>query len=625
MNVYRDNIVIADVPETSGAVHKVTLMKEDYISLPFSDTVDYGFKCGDYIVFDGQKYALIEDYIPTMKDEVTFNYELKFNAPWYNLETYQFLYKTTDKSGVVRRESDWTITDTAANILKLICDCTQDTDRKSPCVLIDFECEGTEVKSFTFSSTSVLGALNMLASEFEMEWWVTTDTYVNVVHFGECDSSIVYEKGSVVYNADGSRKKDTSGCFGLTVGKNIGNLNISKTGRMARYYYVYGSSRNIDQTWEETNITQIATRRLSLDNPIDKGEGSGDEVVIFDDIYPKSDYKINYVESFEYTSDEVAYYDSDNNPVYKKHTIFQVRINEFSDYVRGLIDKGDIKIFNDVIASGKQLMMKFIPHDTGTSTVTPQLSGFEFEVAVRDVTFVSGEHENPKSDGTQRKSWFEFQIIKKDINGYTIPNVNIKPNEGDYVCIYNIKSKYIDGSEETNSKVELQKQFDKYYANLKKQVTYSFKPYPDTGIDLDLGDAVKLTYGDTVVYNRVISFEKKIDYSVDATYNLSFYTTKGTVNSLKDEVKSLSVTMSNMNIQQGSSGGTGVKDGIWNLVTNDDGVKFIHGKYDVFVDGDVTVFHSDNGKYRGTTIMDGILVDGKTIKINDKGQLEVIK
>ena len=193
------------------------------------------------------------------------------------------------------------------------------------------------------------------------------------------------------------------------------------------------------------------------------------------------------------------------------------------------------------------------------------------------------------------------------------------------MCVYNIKSKYIDGSEETNSKVELQKQFDKYYANLKKQVTYSFKPYPDTGIDLDLGDAVKLTYGDTVVYNRVISFEKKIDYSVDATYNLSFYTTKGIVNSLKDEVKSLSVTMSNMNIQQGSSGGTSVKDGIWNLVTNDDGVKFIHGKYDVFVDGDVTVFHSDNGKYRGTTIMDGILVDGKTIRINEKGQLEVIK
>lgn len=625
MKVYREGIGIVELPMTSRVKHKVALMKEDYIVVPFLDTVDYCFKCGDYIVHDGQKYALIEDYIPTMKDEITFSYELKFNAPWYNLDTYQFLFNTYIDGDIVRRESDWSITDTAAGILRLICDSTNDKGRDCPCVIDDFECEPTVVKSFTFSSTSILGALNNIASEFELEWWVTNEGGVNIVHLGECDSSIVKVDGSVVFNEDGSRKKDQSTCAELKVGRDIGNMNVKHNGRMPRYFYVYGSSRNIDQTWTETNIMQLPTRRLALDNPIDKGEGSGDEVVIFDDVYPKSDYKITSVDSFEYTSEDVAYYDNDNNPVYKRYTIYQVRINEFSDYVRGLIDRGEINIFNDVIASGKQLMAKFIPHDDGTQTITPQLSGFEFEIAVRDVTYLRDVHENPRADGTQRQSWFEFQIIKQDINGYSIPNTNIKPNAGDYVCIFNIKNKYIDGSEETSAIAELQKQFDKYYSNKKKEVTYSFKPYADTGIELNLGDAVKLMYADKVVYNRVNAYEKSLDIIIDSTYDLSFYTTKGTVNTLKDEVKSLTLTMGSMNTQPSSNSGTGVRDGMWNLVTNEDGTKYIHGKYDVVIDGDITAFHAEEDGYRGSNIMDGVVVDNTTIEQNASGQLSVKK
>ena len=618
MKVYRDGIEIYDLPITASAKHKVTLMKEDYVSIPFVSCEELYLKSGDYIVFEDKKYILMEDYIPSMKDELTFNYELKFNAPWYNLETYQFLFNT-EVDGIIRRESDWSITDTAAGVLRLIVNSTSDKERDCPCRFSDFVCEPTEVKTFQYSSTSVLGALNQLASDYEMEWWVEDLGDVYVIHFGECDSSIVTEDGNVVFNADGSRKKDESFCINLTTGVNIGSPTIKQNERMARYYYVYGSSRNIDQSWSETNITQIATRRLSLNNPIDKFEGSGDEVVIFDDIYPKSDYRINYVDSFQYTSEDIAYYDNDNNPIYKVYTIYQVRINEFSDYVLGLIKRGELTIFNDVIASGKTLMMKFITHNTGSETITPQLSGFEFEVAVRDITYLSGTHENPKADGTQRDRWFEFQIIKQEINGFSVPNQNLKPNVGDYVCLYNIKSKYIDGSEEINSLEELQKQFDKYYSNKKKNVTYTVKPYVDSNLNLNIGDAVKLTYSGNVVLNRVVSFEKSIDYSIDATYNLSYYTTKGTVNSLKEQVTSLSLTMGNINVNQSSSS-TAARDGLWNLVTRDDGSKYIHGKYDVAVDGNIVAYLTQDDKFRETTVMDGVIVDNDTI-IKSNGKL----
>ena len=35
MKVYRDGIEIYDLPITASAKHKVTLMKEDYVSIPF--------------------------------------------------------------------------------------------------------------------------------------------------------------------------------------------------------------------------------------------------------------------------------------------------------------------------------------------------------------------------------------------------------------------------------------------------------------------------------------------------------------------------------------------------------------------------------------------------------------
>ena len=185
--------------------------------------------------------------------------------------------------------------------------------------------------------------------------------------------------------------------------------------------------------------------------------------------------------------------------------------------------------------------------------------------------------------------------------------------------MYNIKSKYIDGSEELNSLEELQKQFDKYYSNKKNNVTYTVKPYVDSNLNLHIGDAVKLTYSGNVVLNRVVSFEKSIDYSIDATYNLSYYTTKGTVNSLKEQVTSLSLTMGNINVNPSSSS-TAARDGLWNLVTRDDGSKYIHGKYDVAVDGNIVAYLTQNDKFRETTVMDGVIVDNDTI-IKSNGKL----
>ena len=45
-----------DAPVTNNALHKATLMKEDYIKLSFVDVVDYEFPSGSYVTFEGMNY-----------------------------------------------------------------------------------------------------------------------------------------------------------------------------------------------------------------------------------------------------------------------------------------------------------------------------------------------------------------------------------------------------------------------------------------------------------------------------------------------------------------------------------------------------------------------------------------
>lgn len=537
-----------EVPVTSKATHKATLMKEDYIQLSFTDAYDMGLKAGDSITYNGMAYVLEEDYIPTMSDEATFSFEPKFNAPWYNLEKYMFLFNTYSNGKIVKRESEWSITDNAKNIIAILIKNTQDSARSCPCRLSDtFYCENTEKHTFSFSATSIIATLNNLAKEFELEWWFTYDNGEYVLHFGECDSSVVYDNGSTIFLEDGTRKKDTSKRTALVTGENIGAPSVNQKSGLSRYYYVFGSSRNIDQTVDvlkqgEEYVTSLVTKRIALDNPIDAytmfgvSDGTGEEVVTFDDIYPRSDYQITGVTPYRITSDEVAGYDKNGNPVYKMYSVYNLKIKAFSDYIFKLIndDSVDVQNAEDVVASGKKLSIKFIVKQEGTSTNTPILAGFEFEVAAILQT-----------DSGTGERWYEFQIIKQDTNGYIIPNEVLRPQVGDWVCVYNIKGAYIDGNETANSKTELETQFKKWYLDKRKDITYSVKPYVDSLIDLTIGDAVVLKYHGKEIVSRIYSYEKRLD-GCGTSYEITRYVTQGTVNQLKDEVKSLNVALANV-------------------------------------------------------------------------------
>lgn len=583
----RNNVVteVLDAPVTSSAVHKVTLMKEDYIKLSFVDTVNYAFRAGDYVTYNGQNYYLNKDYVPTMKDEATYSYDIQFNAPWYNLDSYIFFFNTyvtaNDVTTITKRESDWYITDTAANIISLLIKNTQDDTRDCPCVFNSvFFCEGTTVKTFTFSSTSILAALNNLAKEFELEWWVTVSNGNYYLHFGECDNSVVMSDGAVVFNPDGSRKKNPALRTQLITGQNVSAPSVSQKNELKKKYFVYGSSRNIDQTVDlisqsdGTYATSLVTKRLAMtgnpqtheSNPtvITTNNGYGEEVVIFDDIYPRSDWQVTHVTPHEIQSDEIEGYLPSGEPVYKKYNVYDLRLgsaervwdeeqqkwvwqvtdaNGFSDFVFTLINtRQDVQCIEDVIASGKPLSLKFIIKDVDGTTYTPKLAGFEFELGATIHTNTDQE-EFPSLPASYQ--WYEFQIIKQEVNGYVIPNDTLIPEIGDWLCLFNIKGEFIDANQITNAQTELSDAFSKYYKNLKRDISYTVKPYVDVNVNLKLGDAVTLIFGSTTIVSRISSYEKKIDYPAECSYVISSYVQPSTVNQLKEEVKTITANIAN--------------------------------------------------------------------------------
>lgn len=548
-------ISVAEVPVTAKAVHKATLMKEDFVKLVFESDVDYKFKAGDWVELDNMPYILADDYFPSMKDEATFSYELQFNAPWYNLYKTIFLFNTYKDGVIVKRESDWYITDTAQNILSLIIRTTQDADRGCSCVFNDvLDCEPTVVKTFTFSSTSILSALNNLAKEFELEWWVTFEGGEYYLHFGECDNSITRdENGAVTFDGNTNvRARNAALAVELTSGVNVTKPSVSQKEGLKKKYYVFGSSRNIDQNavqdMEAGFVTSIVTKRLELaGNPQVMPEGSGEEVVIFDDIYPRSDYQISGVTPVEIITDEVIAYDEQGNPSeYKRYNVYNLQIEGFSDYIFSLIQNDpNVQNVEDIIASGKPLSLKFITKEMGGQTHTPLLAGFEFELSATLVT-----------DENTGNSWYEFQIQHQDLNGYIIPNDNLIPQTGDWVCIFNVKGKYIGGTGSNDGQADLRAAFNKWYANKKRDVSYTIKPYANEDIDLNIGDAVVLNYKDNSVTSRVFSYEKALDLILaglgcsDASYTISSYAKTGSVNQLKEDVKVLTASIAN-----GTAGG----------------------------------------------------------------------
>ena len=520
----------------SGAKGKFTLMKEDYVILPFSVQDPIYFKLGDNIDFAGilddslggklsKIYELVDLYKPTFNASTGgYDYELHLDAYYWKWKNKKFKY-TPEHGG---REASWNLTATLDVHLNVFLRNLKSFGYKYRgndfTYFIDSTVSNTS-RLVSYSNTNMIDALTMMAETWGCEWWVTD----NVIHFGRCEFGDAVE---------------------LHIGAQI--LNMSRTdssGTFATRIYAFGSTKNIPENYrpadEDMVVNGVVQKRLMLPEGtpyIDAYENMSEEeaveeIVIFDDIYPHRIGTMTAVQSVERT-EEVE--QEDGSTVKETYTVYQYKDT-------------DLDFSSQYILPGQELKIIF---QSGS------MNGMEF-----GVTF------NPENKEPEEQLW---EIVRNEDYGRFLPDDILHPQDGDTYVLSGFDTSFVSDTMIPEAEQEL-KERAIAYSNRSK---IDDGTYPTT-LDSEwvYGDLINRTYGigqRVNVFNpayfengrisRVLGFE----FNLDIPYDSPVYTIgESTAYSRLGEIESKldNITYSGQSyIGAGGSGGGG---SIYIIRTND--------------------------------------------------------
>ena len=275
-------------PINKGAKGKFTLMKEDYIILPFSVSEPVYFKLGDYVDLSGvlddslgglmsKRYEIVDLQTPTFNSSTGgYDYKLRLDAYYWKWKNKIFKY-TPEHAGY---EASWSLTATLdvqlGVFLRNLKALGYKFNGKDFEFSIDFTVENKAV-AMTYDNMNLLDALFSMAGEdkWNCDCWITD----NVIHFGrnEYGDSVKLELGVEVSSMTRSESKGT----------------------FATRIYAFGSTKNIPENYrpieEQAVINGVVQKRLMLpaDTPyIDvypdmSEEEAVEDIKVFDEVYPR--------------------------------------------------------------------------------------------------------------------------------------------------------------------------------------------------------------------------------------------------------------------------------------------------------------------------------------------------
>lgn len=499
---------LIDAPITESAVITEELMKQYSITLGWDAISADVLPLGSYIEHNGVRYSLLAPYSPQQRDETTYEYKPVFEHPVMRWQYLPFFHYTYSGGSIVSKEPDWSLTDNAANFMAAVCAAIKEQTGEDWSYEIADNLPASG--DLSFSNTDIFSALTSIAGKFETEWWFD------------------YAR-KTIYLSKASHGSEVS----LEVGRNIGIPSTTQSrDSYATRFYVFGSTRNIEQNYAGSNVNSIVNKRLTL-NPakypngyIDIREGLTDSEILvktltFDDVYPRSaltisDLKVRLMWRLDSDNQKVQIgTDANGNAVYDQYAIWYFKVPGFS--------------FNkDMVISGKALSVHF---NDGP------LSGREFELTYHDK-----DKDVETSDGTSihvDAGSFEINFVEEGT--YIIPSITgLVPVEGNKVTLFNIRM-----PEEYKSFAydELEQVAKKEIAKQNEDLSnYSFNSNP---VDFFMNNP-GLSVGQKVVYKngsysystRVIKLETQLDRPYEQKITIGSEQIKGNTQTLKEDVVS---------------------------------------------------------------------------------------
>ena len=382
----------------TGSRRKFSLMSEDYIVLKFSVEDPVYFKLGDYTDSELGLFELVDLYKPTLNDSTgAYDYELRLDAHYYKWKNKIFKFNPE----VGGSEAGWKLTatlDVHLGVFLRNLSALGYTYKGTPFeVNIDSTVAKTS-KLIVYDNTNLIDALTQMAETWECEWWVED----NQIRFGRCEFG---DPVDFVINENVERmpREESKATFATRV-------------------YAFGSTRNIPNDYrpvdESVVVNGIVQKRLMMPTgvpyvdayPDMTTEEAVEDVVIFDDIYPRRTGTMSSVTPVERTENVE---NEDGSTTQQKYTVYQFK------------DTG-ITFSKDYILPGEELRIVF---QTGA------MAGMDFAVRF-----------NPKDlpekleDGSWNPQAQLWEIVRNEDYGRMLPADTLIPANGDTYNLYGFDS-----------------------------------------------------------------------------------------------------------------------------------------------------------------------------------------
>ena len=378
-------------PINAGAKGRFTLMKEDYIILPFSVPDPVYFKLGDYVDLSGvldeslggllsKVYEIVDLQKPAFNASTGgYDYKLRMDAYYWKWKNKIFKY-TPEHAG---HEASWSLTaplDVQLGVfLRNLKALGYTYKGKEFEFSIDSTVENKAV-AMRYDNMNLLDALFSMADKekWDCDCWITD----NIIHFGrnEYGDSVRIELG---VEASAMTRSDSKGTYATRI-------------------YAFGSTRNIPADYrpvdEQTVVNGVVQRRLMLpaDTPyIDvypdmSEEEAIEDIVVFENVYPRRTGTLSDVHT---RTEEVK--DEDG----AKETVTYYRYK----------DTG-LEFKDEYLIEGQELRIRF---------QSGKLNGMEFGVIFNP---------DPKDDMRGAQLW---EIVRNEDYGRMLPDDTLRPENGD--------------------------------------------------------------------------------------------------------------------------------------------------------------------------------------------------
>ena len=413
------------VPINIGAKGKFTLMKEDYIVLPFSLPSPIAFRIGDWVDLTGvldeslggmlsKRYEITEIQKPTYNDNTGgYDYKLKLNAYYWKWKNKIFKY-TPEHAG---SEASWSLTATLDVQLGVFLRNLKALGYLFNGQEFTFEIDSSvenKAVPMVYDNMNLLDALFSMASKdkWNCDCWVTD----NVIHFGrnEYGDSVKLELG---VEASAMTHSESKGTYATRI-------------------YAFGSTRNIPANYrpasEQAVVNGVVQKRLMLpvDTPyIDAYEGMSQEeaiedIVVFDDVYPRRMGTLSNVKTVDRKVD---------NPGEGEPSTFKAY--QYKD--AGLIFK------KEYILEEQELEVTF---------QSGKLNGMKFGVVF-------------EPEGASKQTW---EIVANEDYGRLLPDETICPTNGDKYVLTGFNIQLVSDQYIPSAEKELKEKAIKYAGQRKR-------------------------------------------------------------------------------------------------------------------------------------------------------------